>query len=391
MKRKEIKKSFEIILKICVLMIIAFTLGGMNVNAETNSWKDWQKRDYWEWHTRTTDSDMAYNGEHIVIENNQIDFYGYGVTSYKDFLYKQYKNSGKKIFSFRIDESQANYHTLDGAGIMFNSSISNNKLTGYILLFRQSEIVIYRLENVDVKTFEETDNTTVGNYGTVISKCSKKNTGVHDLVIEITPTNINIKDNNSEIINQNLEYTKNTGNDFGLISSYVHHSCAILSKIQFSQFDIKIQDYSYEILNTDMNNNAITGGAFVVKDEKGNTVSEGKTTENGIFTVKGLTPGKYTAKQTKAPDGYEVNNEEYTFIVTNDGKMVDANSNAETKIIIKNNKKQTVGNVQINNDTTVANKTIPNAGIKTIIAFIAIVALVVVIFFVRYSKYKSIK
>ena len=140
-----------------------------------------------------------------------------------------------------------------------------------------------------------------------------------------------------------------------------------------------------------MNNNAITGGAFVVKDEKGNTVSEGKTTENGIFTVKGLTPGKYTVKQTKAPDGYEVNNEEYTFIVTNDGKMVDANSNAETKIIIKNNKKQTVGNVQINNDTTVANKTIPNAGIKTIIAFIAIVALVVVIFFVRYSKYKSIK
>ena len=395
MKINEIKKNLQLILKICMLMVIAFTFCSIKANAETNNWTDWQKRDYWEWHTRTTTDDQAYNGEHIAIEGDKINFYGYGVVSYKDFLYRKYKNNGRKVFYFRIDETEANYHTLDGAGIIFNSSIKNNKLTGYIVLFRETEIAIYRLENVDVKTFEETDNKIVEDYGTLIKKESKVNTKVHDLVVEITPTNINIKDNNTKVINQNLEYSKHTGNSFGLISSYVNHNCNKLSKIQFSQFNMIINDYNYEVLNTDMNNTPITGGKFIVKDEDGNTITEGKTNANGVYEInESLTPGKYTIKQTQAPDGYEINNEEYTFIISSDGRILDANTNTETKIIIKNNKKseqttETTGNNK--KDTTTANKSIPNAGMKTIIAFLAVVTLIVVVFFIRYTRYKSIK
>ena len=254
----------KVFLKIIFLISIILFLFSSKTMAETNNWKEWQEKNYWEWHTRTTTNDKAYNGEHIKIEDDKINFYGYGVVSYKDFLYKKYKNNGKKTFSFRIDESQANYHTLDGAGIIFNSNIVNNKLTGYVLLFKEKEIVIYRLENINIDEFETTPNKTIEMYGTIVSKCSKNNTGIHDLVIEITPTNISIKENDTQIVNEKLEYSLNVGNDFGLISSYSQHDCAILSKIEFSQFDIKIEDYTYEILNTDINNNPVAGGTFIL-------------------------------------------------------------------------------------------------------------------------------
>ncbi len=381
----------KVFLKIIFLISIILFLFSSKTMAETNNWKEWQEKNYWEWHTRTTTNDKAYNGEHIKIEDDKINFYGYGVVSYKDFLYKKYKNNGKKTFSFRIDESQANYHTLDGAGIIFNSNIVNNKLTGYVLLFKEKEIVIYRLENINIDEFETTPNKTIEMYGTIVSKCSKNNTGIHDLVIEITPTNISIKENDTQIVNEKLEYSLNVGNDFGLISSYSQHDCAILSKIEFSQFDIKIEDYTYEILNTDINNNPVGGGTFILEDEKGNKILEESTNENGVFSVKNLTPGRYIVKQIKAPDGYEINNEEFPFIVSNDGKMLDINTNKETNIIVKNNKKQqTVKNENKASltivDNTLANKIIPKTGITRIVIIFGIIFTFGIIQYIKYKK-----
>lgn len=381
----------KVFLKIIFLISIILFLFSSKTMAETNNWKEWQEKNYWEWHTRTTTNDKAYNGEHIKIEDDKINFYGYGVVSYKDFLYKKYKNNGKKTFSFRIDESQANYHTLDGAGIIFNSNIVNNKLTGYVLLFKEKEIVIYRLENINIDEFETTPNKTIEMYGTIVSKCSKNNTGIHNLVIEITPTNISIKENDTQIVNEKLEYSLNVGNDFGLISSYSQHDCAILSKIEFSQFDIKIEDYTYEILNTDINNNPVGGGTFILEDEKGNKILEESKNENGVFSVKNLTPGRYIVKQIKAPDGYEINNEEFPFIVSNDGKMLDINTNKETNIIVKNNKKQqTVKNENKASltivDNTLANKIIPKTGITRIVIIFGIIFTFGIIQYIKYKK-----
>ena len=113
MKKKKLKVIYKII---CVIMLIIFSNLNFVMATETtvvdsNNWEDWQQYNYWEWHTRTTTDDKAYNGKHIVIQNDVIDFYGYWQNSYKDFLYKEYENPGKKIFKFIIDESKANYHT----------------------------------------------------------------------------------------------------------------------------------------------------------------------------------------------------------------------------------------------------------------------------------------
>lgn len=357
---KKQKNTLNYIRIIIILIIVMCLINSTIVKANNNianseeNWEEWQNEDYWEWHTRITKDDKAYNGKHIAIKNNVIDFYGYWQNSYKDFLYKEYEKPGKKIFKFRIDESKANYHTLDGAGFIFNASKENNKLSGYILLFSEKDVCIYRIDNVDITTFETASNSTIATYGTLIESKSKTDSKIHDLIVEATPTNIKVTEGENEILNVNLDYSKHVGESFGLISSYVQHSCNILSKIEFSELKMILEDYNDSILNTDMDNNPIQGGYFELKDENGNITKEGKTNKNGEFILEELKQGTYKIQQKIPPATYLLNDNIYTFKVTEKGKIVDATTGEEIKIIIKNEKtKIEINNKIINTNTPI--------------------------------------
>lgn len=420
------KKTKDNILKYITIILIIITIISLNnivskatednkddTIVDSDKWNEWQEEDYWEWHTRTTTDDRAYNGNHIAIQNDVIDFYGYWQNSYKDFLYKEYQNPGKKIFKFVIDETSANYHTLDGAGFIFNANKTEEELSGYILLFREKDVCIYRLENVNIATFETTPNTTLATYGEVIATVAKTNSTIHNLVVEITPTKINVSEEDTELLNVELDYSKHSGESFGLISSYVQHSCSILSKIQFSQIQITLEDYEFSILNTDMENNPIQGGYFELKNEEGEIIKEGKTNENSNFIINGIKPGIYTIKQKEISQDYILNETIYKFEITNDGKMIDVITGEELKLVIKNEKvKKTVDednnindknhtNNQNNNmqnttnnyiekDNTVSSIRIPKAGKKIVMVSIWIISILGISIYsiVKYRKYK---
>ena len=284
--------------------------------------REWLNEDFWEWHTRTTTKDMAYNGKHVKL-GEDIVFYGYGDISYKDFLYREYTNAGKKTFSFTVDETLANYHTLDGAGFLFNSKIENNKLSGYVLLYRQKDICIYRLDNVDVNKFETTSNKTVASYGSLIKSVRKSSSKLHNLIINTTPTNINVIDNDVEILNLDLDYSMHAGESFGLISSYLEHYCSQLSTITFKYFDLEIEDYTIPVLKTDENGKPLQGAKFEVKDEQGIVIREGISNEEGLYYIEGLSEGIYSVEEIEPPKTYKLNNTIYKFKVTNEGKEID--------------------------------------------------------------------
>ncbi len=294
--------------------------------------------DYWEWHTRTTDSDKAFNGKHIEIDPEEaIRFYGYGQVSYKDFLYKDYSYAGEKTFSFILDETKASYHTLDGAGFIFNAKKEDGKLSGYILLIKQSTICIYRIDDVDINTFETTDRTSVESYaGAPIASVDKKVSDIHQLIIKTSPTNITVIDNEEEILNVNLDYSKHVGESFGLISSYVSHDCPILTQIEFTRLKVEINNYKIPVLKKDENGNPLQGADFQVKNEKGDVVRQGTTGVDGIFYIEGLTQGIYTVEETKAPQKYAFKSNKITFKVTSDGRAVNVETGKEIKLEVEN-------------------------------------------------------
>lgn len=337
-KNRKIKKLINIIIFITVIIIIlsnAIVKATDETVISKENWNEWQDEDYWEWHTRTTRYDKAYNGTHIVIQNDVINFYGYGQDSYKDFLFKKYENKGKKTFKFIIDESKANYHTLDGAGFIFNANIKDEKISGYVLLFRQQDICIYRIENVDINEFENTKSTTISNFGELVQSIEKTNKQIHELLVEVSPVKIRIEEEEVEILNIDLDYSLHKGESFGLISSYVQHDCTILSTIEFSQFKMILEDYNISVINTDLERNPISGAHFVLKDENNKIIKSGQADSNGIFNVGNLGEGTYTIQQIVEPNGYILNDNIYIFNVTADGRTID-NKGEEINLIIKN-------------------------------------------------------
>lgn len=403
------KKNILKISKILVIIaIIIFAIGiSGKVQADYNI-EDVFNRSYWQWHTRTTTDDQAYNGEHIKILDNKIIFYGYGMTSYKDFLYKEFDYSGKKIFKIIVDESKASYHTLEGAGFLINSTIKDNKISGYVVLYGEKTINIYRIDDVNVQTFKTTIFTKVSDYGTLIKSIEKQTSGIHNVVVESTPTNITVTDN-TQTISVDLDYSKHVGNSFGLISSYVQHNCSILSTIVFEKLEIGTEDY-YMIPSETISKDGqkLSGAKYEVKNEKGETITSGSSNSKGIYNIEELQEGIYTITQTSAPSGYKLNQNTIKFKVTKEGKAVDVNTNQEIKLEFINEPMPVENNNTINNnisnnednniiistnkpDNTSLQTKLPQTGENVIIPALVVTFIAAIIYFViKIRKYNDI-
>lgn len=333
---KKIKHSiYKMWLLIVIIIITTVMTPRIYAQTEVENNEEVFKREYWQWHTRSTTDDMAYNGEHIEIKDNAITFYGYGQTSYKDFLYKKFSYTGKKIFKIIVDEKEASYHTLEGAGFIINSCIKENKISGYIMLYGQETIDIYRIDNVDVEELKTKSNMKISNYGTLIKSMVKQTSGIHKVIVETTPTYIKVTDNNQSM-NITLDYTKHSGDSFGLIASYLQHSCSILSKIIFEKFELQIENYTIPVKTINPEEEALAGANYEVKDNKGEVVRTGISNTEGIFNMVGLQEGTYTVNQVNPPSGYKKTTNVITFKITNEGKAINVDTGGEFEIVFIN-------------------------------------------------------
>ncbi|KRT87041.1 MULTISPECIES: SpaA isopeptide-forming pilin-related protein [Bacillus] len=81
---------------------------------------------------------------------------------------------------------------------------------------------------------------------------------------------------------------------------------------------------SLEITKTDVadENTRLKGAEFTITDENGKEVAKGKTDDDGVARFNSLPFGKYTYKETLAPNGYEINQETFSFEIKEDGQII---------------------------------------------------------------------
>lgn len=104
---------------------------------------------------------------HIAVTTSgatNIDFFGYGSPPFKDFMYMPNEQYGTKTFDFTIQEGEF-YDALDGAGFLFNTSMSPasnlaaRTMSGYLVFFQYTwsspppTVIVYKFVNVNVNTF----------------------------------------------------------------------------------------------------------------------------------------------------------------------------------------------------------------------------------------------
>lgn len=69
---------------------------------------------------------------------------------------------------------------------------------------------------------------------------------------------------------------------------------------------------TYMFFKSDNKKNALAGATFAVEDENGNVVQEVVSAENGVVYIYGLTPGKYTIRETATVEGFTVSDDTIT-------------------------------------------------------------------------------
>lgn len=72
---------------------------------------------------------------------------------------------------------------------------------------------------------------------------------------------------------------------------------------------------TYLFYKCDNRRNPLTGVTFAVEDEHGNVVQEVTSAENGVVTIEGLTPGKYTIRETATVEGFAVSGDTITVVI----------------------------------------------------------------------------
>ncbi|WP_152667838.1 PKD domain-containing protein [Aneurinibacillus tyrosinisolvens] len=198
-------------------------------------------------------TDSAYGGStsngsrttnHIVLNGKNITFYGYDSPNRKDWLFLPNNTPGRKTFDFAVDETQSSYHSLEGAGYLFNASISGSGdsavLNGYAILSNSYQIQIVKIKNANVNQFHEgslgdlgwnrAPFTTVGSFS--------KNGSQHQFHVEATPTQIDVWDNNVKIVDA-LQLDEQLGNGFGPMASYAGHGCSQLTQVTFKNIKME--------------------------------------------------------------------------------------------------------------------------------------------------------
>ncbi|WP_257144457.1 VaFE repeat-containing surface-anchored protein, partial [Bacillus wiedmannii] len=88
-------------------------------------------------------------------------------------------------------------------------------------------------------------------------------------------------------------------------------------------FDIETTG-SIEITKVDVADgyNKIPNAEFTIYNEKGQEIVKGKTNEEGIVKLENLPFGKYTFRETTAPEGYLINDREFTFEILKNGEII---------------------------------------------------------------------
>ena len=83
-----------------------------------------------------------------------------------------------------------------------------------------------------------------------------------------------------------------------------------------------VQGNAAEMKVLDETGSGVKGIKIAVHNEKGGTVRAGSTDKNGVFSISGLTNGKYTYFIQEAPREYFYNSSKYVFTVEKNGDVV---------------------------------------------------------------------
>ena len=185
--------------------------------------------------------------QHIVYDGDNIKMLGYTAVPYKDFLLVPDENSSQKIFNFDIQRDKTDWHSMNGGGFLFNTTIDEDTISGYYVLITSGGLRLYRLDNVNLNSFRNSSTS-----GTLMQTFKFSNVyDEHHIKIVADSKYISLWDDDNLIID-NYELPAIYGNGYGPITSHASHGCSQRSYFTFA--NITMQTITGEKLSDILDN-----------------------------------------------------------------------------------------------------------------------------------------
>ncbi len=233
------------------------------------------------------------NGE-IVVENLNIG----------NYYLKETKTNEKYVLNEKEIEIKIEWNKET------KIEVKNLRKKGSLKIIKvDSENAEIKLEGVEFELYDNEEN--------YINKYTTNENG------EIIVENLDIGDYKLKEIKTNEKYILNEEK----IETKVEHNKETALEVKNDKIKGQIQ-----ITKISEDDNKITGQKkgspianveFEIKDEQGNLVETIKTNEEGIAITSKLEKGKYSIKETKADENYELNSKEYILEIKENNEIID--------------------------------------------------------------------
>lgn len=193
--------------------------------------------------------DSAYQGErHVAIVDDGVQFFGYDMEPLADLMLLRHPDGENQVINTVQVPVRADWHTLNGNGILFgcefsetgkdidiniNGVSSTASITGYS--------VVATINKIEVRQFSNVNADTIGKEGhyQVLHEIPKKCPG-QNLTVEITNSIAKVFLGSEKI----YEFTLTTpARGTGLVASYEEHCCSSLSSVVMFNHTVNGIDY----------------------------------------------------------------------------------------------------------------------------------------------------
>ncbi len=249
-KHKPIKKALSAALAAVMTVSLFPFSAGFEVYAEDDPYVELSQtltaQDTFAWteydHDNFKDRYAPSIPDHIIYDEDNIKMVGYGYSAFKDFLLindTENKNS-KKTFSFGIKRDGTDWHSMEGGGFLFNSSVENDLLSGFCVLITRYGLQLVEIKGVNIDKFRNGSYEYVQNAGSNLKTFSLPNLyGEHNFKIEVNNTSVSVWDGEKVIIDGYVLPDNNYGYGYGPITSHIGHSCSQQSYFTFNDISME--------------------------------------------------------------------------------------------------------------------------------------------------------
>jgi uncharacterized repeat protein (TIGR02543 family) len=275
-----------------------------------------------------------------VMEDNgtaSIYFMGYGTTALNDFLFYPAQGNSKRTFSFNIEASVVDTHTLQGAGYLLNTGLDENgKLQGYILYYQfasktSGTVYVYKLKGETPSAMQSgviMNNHITGSPLASQSFSLDATTKKVRVTAELTDSQVTLQqqdylaDGNLSsavtLFNGPVALDKTGYSGVGPIVSYSGHGCPSLSAFTFTDVVMTYEANAFDSLQGSqyyegaqqkyfINLGTQTGKANIPTDEDSYISGLKRLNENQIFYLSNVDDGKVLSEIQRDDEGNVTN------------------------------------------------------------------------------------